>query len=305
MRVAITFRLIFLACLAQAGVCNASTTATTQVTINHSNGTVSTQGLLELLPREQIEFVVTETITSCFLYNATAVTEDPAAAGTAQLTATDEVRWTTTHQRGTAKYKIEITRRPNAAAETCSSLDPLEKDISVATLGWEIGLAGAFTIDGLQTPEYFLAPQSGTTPQEYVVTRDRGAESELNTDLAILIHLHNTKWARDWPVEWAPVTFGVGFGDSTRYLFGTSAKFGNAFFLTAGYLVGKVNRLPTGIAEGSITTDANALNSKPQKNDSSWFVGFSYQFLSSGASDRLEALFGNVKTDKPAPGEKN
>jgi hypothetical protein len=301
--------LLSLAIVVQIGMSNSVFAASkkepgpkTQVTVNHSTGTVSVKGLLELLPGEQITFTVIETKKACFLYNDVPVTrEAQRAVGTEALRASDVVEWPDDHQRDVTKYRIEITSRPGADAEACKGLEPLTKEISVVTLGWEVGLAGAFTVDGLRSPEYFLAPQAGTDPQAYVVTRDRDAEDKYNNDLAIMIHLYNSASFRDSSIAWAPLTFGVGFGDTTRYMVGTSAKFGDAFFLTGGYLIGKVDRLPTGMDEGTVTTDPNAIKSGSQKTDGAWFVGFSYKFLSTGSEDRLKALFGSGKEAAPQP----
>ena len=294
--------LLAIVTLVQTTWSHSALATTTQVTINHSTESLSVEGLLELNPNDKIEFKIVETIKACFLYNADPVAQTPPATfqthGRTALPATDVVTITTTHQRRVAKYKIEITPRPGADAEGCKALRPLTKEISVATLGWEVGVAGAFTVDGLRSPKYFLAPQ-GTNPETYAVTRNRGAEDSTNTNLAIMIHVFNTSWNGWHSLEWAPISFGVGFSDTTRYMAGTSLKLGDVFFLTGGYLIGKVDRLPTGLQEGMITTDANAINSTNQKNDTSWFVGFSYQFGSTEATKRLKAIFGS-DTDRPA-----
>ncbi|MGH8176844.1 MAG: hypothetical protein ACREV5_11340 [Steroidobacter sp.] len=279
------------------------------MTLDHETHAQTQQGSLRLRPGDAITFVVTNTYKPCFYYNAVSV-DDPPAKGDAFLAEIpDDAHFEfprTTHDSGTAVYEVSATLKDGSeCAERAKQLGlkSHEWSVDVETLGWSIGLAGAFAIDKLTDPVFFLEPAANGAVQGFTVGRDSSAEDDTNQDLAIMIHLYNSGWNRARPnasllhtlldgVTWAPLSFGVGFKDNARYYLGTSLRFGDAGYLTLGKVFGKVDRLPSGMAVGDFTENGNALATLGARSDNAIFLSLSYKFLSTGLQGKLGGQFG-------------
>jgi hypothetical protein len=270
-------------------------TAPLVITYDHKSGAQSVGGIAEREVGEEVTLKVVNTNLTCFDYNGAPKFPEPAPAG--GLVAKDQFSLTLYQQRRSTGYTMAITKKdpePEACVEVYKTLGNREWSTDVTTLGWEVAFSGAFTFDGLRDRAYSLDDATVGGVDGFTVARDRDAESQTNQRLALMIHLYNSSWDSRHSISWAPVTFGVSVDDNTRYLLGTSAKFGDKLYVTAGGIVGKIKSLPTGLAEGDFTTDQNAINTLGAKTEVSWFLGFSYGVFGTGAKDELGGLFGKT-----------
>lgn len=278
-----------------------------QIEVDQVSGVQSSSGLLEFGVGKKVTFTVKNTAIECFDYNATSVVT-PTTGGvvpTALLALTSK-SWTTVHQRGVTAYKVTVTKKTtpdtrcgNPITVADIQLQDREWTVPVATLGWTVGVSAAFTIDKLTDPQFALQSATVNGTEGFNVIEDRGARDDTTQGLAIFLHLSNTAWGSKYSVTWAPVSFGIGFNDNTRYYAGTSVQFGEQFFLTVGKVYGKVARLPNGVAIGDFTTNGNALATLGSRSDDAWYLGFSYQFLSTGLDSKLKGMFSGSGTATP------
>lgn len=281
-----------------------SSQARAQLVFDQASGTQSATGVLEFSPGDTVTFVVHNTIPKCFDYNGVPVVKTTKSAAPVAPPSVKTVTWSTTHQRDVTAYTVSVTKKA-ASGDDCTS--PKAGDVSlvdrtwtvpVTTLGWTVGVSAAFTVDRLTDPQFSLKPTTANGTAGYLIEQDRGAQDATTEGLAIFLHLSNTAWSRH-PIAWAPISFGVGFKDNTRYFAGTSLQFGEPFFLTIGRVFGKQARLPNGLAVGGFTTNANAITTLGSRTSDAWFLAFSYQFLSTGLQTKLQGLFGGSGSSSP------
>lgn len=289
-----TTRLVVNLWVAACGFLTSSSTfAALTITFDHQTLLQSASKIPELGPGEEVHLRVINTDSNCFNYNGGAKQHDPAEAA-----ATDTVNITIYHARRTEAYTMTLTKKVGADDECQEVFKHLREQswtFEVSTLGWELGFAGAFTVDGLVDQRYFV--DQSVSPG--VIARDSDAENSTNQRLALMVHLYNSTWEKDASVSWSPIAFGVSIDDQTRYLVGTSVRFTDRLYLTGGVIVGKRKGLPVGLHVGDPVQDPNALSNLADKTDSSWFIAFSYSFLGTGVKDQLSKAFG--KTSSPTP----
>ena len=259
------------------------------ITVDHKNGSQTVDRIAEVAPGDIVGIDIVNTAPLCFTYNAEQVVKGAGALDRDRQIPLETVHFETAHQRNIGSYKITAAKRAGAPKE-CESLGFGDKTwtVVVNTLGWTIGASGGLVVDGLVDKKYFL--RNGTT-----IARDRNAEDRSNQRLGLYLHLVNTEWARH-NNGWVPLSVGIGQDDKTRYMLGTSYRFGEDWFVTAGAITGKSASLPVGLSEGDTVTNANALQTMGQRSTTSWFISVSFGFL----GDKAMAGFKGVFEPKPA-----
>lgn len=276
-----------------------------KVTIDHRIGTVSPDGLITLRHKECFEIEIANTNTACILVNLEDIQTGLQAR---RLAATGSaVSFPVTHDESISAYKVRVDVKASCATSQ-PDLKALERLIPVETYGWTLGIAGAFTADGLTDPVFFLESGSRPKPDDpdttetgFIVRKRSDAENDLELGAATFVHLYHNDPDRlggRW-INWVPLSFGLGIGNGSeaRYYFGTGVRFGTRAFLTGGAVLGSRNRLPEKLSDGDFTTDQNALGSRPDKTEVEWFVSLSLRGLDIDVS-KLSAPF---KTSAPAP----
>ncbi|MGE5343367.1 MAG: hypothetical protein ACM3SY_18010 [Candidatus Omnitrophota bacterium] len=205
--------------------------------------------------------------------------------------------------RGLNQLPIQIRHRSEMAlyqVHVSATSDNVTKKrdwvIPVMTTQWTVDFSGAFTVDTLGTPSYYLKPTirkdpiTQTEENGFLVQKDEDS-SQLGIGTVAMVHLYYN--SRQSKLKFIPVTFGVGIGIGTdiRYYIGPSLRFGGVGFLTGGLVLGDVNRPPASSPPGSFVTDANALENMAKKKKIGIFVGFSYSFTGSNSRQRLQEPF--------------
>lgn len=284
--------LLVLAVSAMTGIAYAKT-APLVITYDHATLSQSVGGIAERAVGDPVELRVINTNLDCFDYNGSPKMLPPASAGlTAPKT---EFSISLVQQRRSSGYTMKVTKKKNQPA-TCTGVALVEHEwtTDVETLGWEVAFSGAFAFDGLRDRAYFLEDANVGGVDGFIVNRDRDSESQTNQRPAVMIHLYNSGWKGKRGISWAPITFGFSVDDNSRYMLGTSAKFGEKLYVTAGGVVGKVKVLPVGLVEGGFTTEQNAISTLGTKSEVSWFLSLSYSMFGTGAKDQFAGVFGKT-----------
>lgn len=255
-----------------------------EINIDHRLGSVTLDGSTEIARGERVVINIYNSDRACFLYNASQASP-PAPQGT-RVKSPPTVVMTTTHQRGTASYVIKIDKREGAGA-SCNGYAPGPWTVNVVTVGWDLQFSAGLVVDGLTDRKYSLAPGPA---DNFLVKEDSNARDRTNQRAGLYAHLVNTKVLRSSESAWVPITVGLGFDDKARYMVGTSWKFGEQWFVTAGVVAGKIASLPAGVTEGMATTDQNILGTLGQKSSTSWFISASFNFLGDKAKSALEGI---------------
>lgn len=258
------------------------------VTLDHATGIVNPYGPLRLGDGDWVRVTITSTQPASFSYNLVAKDPQSAPPRSGMLKTMELV---VQHDGSAASYQVTATC---LRAGTCELPDRVWV-LPVVQDKWEVSFAGAFTVDGLTDEVHTLVPETvaqteGTPSTQYRVRRNKDAEDSSTISTAAMVHLyHARKLALGKSIRWSPISFGLGLssGSDTRYYIGTSLKFGDAAFLTAGAVFGKTARLPNGLVENGVTTDANALNGSATRSQANVFIGLSYGFAASEAKARL------------------
>jgi hypothetical protein len=299
----------------QATASQATAAAEQVVVLDHAAPGVGLVGSIRLSDAERFEIDLKNTFPQCFDYNADVVKAPPPGGAGFGTVAPQTVIFEVIHSKDVSAYTITATRKKIAdpiLANDCMTHvapgypDKAQWQINATTGAWTLGFAGAFTADKLNDPSFSLVPGSqvdsgGKAVSGFFVKRDAASANRVGLGGAAMIHLFHSDpgnlaiWRE---IAWAPLSLGIGFtgGSQARYLFGTSLKFGDAAFLTAGVVIGSVKRLPAGLSDGGFTTDSNALSNLGTRTTAAAFVGLSYAFL--GDKNSIVSAF---KTVNPAP----
>lgn len=162
--------------------------------------------------------------------------------------------------------------------------------IPVITTHWTVDFSGAFTIDALGRPSYYLEPGIKDDEHGFYVRKNEDS-SKFGLGTAAMVHLYYNK--RSSKMKVIPITFGIGVGtgSNVRYYIGPSLRFGGAGYLTLGVVLGDVDKPPVNAPLNSFVTDANALANITNKKKFHLFLGFSYSFIGSNAQQRLQQPF--------------
>jgi IPT/TIG domain len=270
------------------------------VQLDHRDGSVTPFQTVELSKGDNLFVQIVNTEITCTEYSVSA--QVPPDTNRERLKTTEK-KLTIKHDGKATAYQVNATRMATAAA-TCPLLPNRVWTLPVFTHRWNLGFAGAFTVDTLTDRVYFLAPGSNNGAQGFFVRRNTSNEDHVSLGAAAMVHVYHTDWgtfAHD--IGFVPLSFGLGIGTAaeTRYYLGTGVRFGDQFFLTLGGVFGSARRLPDSLTEGAFTTDANALASPPKGRGQSFFVSLSYAFLGSAAKAALQAPF--VSSTAPSGGQ--
>jgi IPT/TIG domain len=264
----------------------AASKGTNPYIINHAGSspdpTPQTSVLLD--DDELFEIHIINTDPRCFTYNfgKAPETTETKKKGLRMMSPTTEVVLTHPHVDGVAAYQVVIGPRKDAPRR-CPDLPSGTWTIPVVPR-WNVAMTGAFSQDGLTSHRWYLedgkSTVNGTATDGFFVRRQQGASDQVNSSFAAMIHLFrrsNIGALR----YWAPISFGLGLKDQNNATFmaGTSFRIGQKFFLTAGVVSGKVDRLPNGIKENAFVTDSNAIATLGTRTRFAPFVAFSYSFL--------------------------
>lgn len=291
------------------------------VTLDHQTQMVVPGGTIGLYADELLELVVTNTDRDCYTFNLEVVEEEPEGAKLQGRDPKTTVVIPVIHHAGVSAYEVVVRKLANLPG--CSLPDHTFR-VPVETYEWRLAIAGAFTGDRLTDPVFYLEDgiENPEAPEEmqrqgFFVRQSTDAEDSYSLGAAAMVHLfHNDpfrfdfKWRdRSRPpgdpvpgaglVHWAPLSFGLGVGEDsdTRYYVGSSLRFGQKAYLTAGWVFGSRNRLPDGLDVGDFTTEVNALGSLGSKTTSAFFLGLSFDFIDVGAS----SFMGPFQTANPEP----
>ena len=277
---------------------------TVEHTLSHRNTGSGKVPAISASHGDTVLFHVIDTNDACFTYNAEEDTTPRAEANRRGKTAVDLLP--IKHDEATTSYRIRVRKR--AGCTDADGLDEVEWEVPVREL-WNLAFAGGAGRHDLVDPRYFLKEESrdvDNNPQTpavagFVVTRNPDADDDFKVEGTALSHLYlSSTLVRG--VSVAPLSFGISIDrDRPSYLLGSSFRFGSRAFLTIGRIFGTRQRLPTALAEGDFTDDANALADLPTRAAESWFVGVSFSFLSSGVADLFRSRVGVPQGPKPAP----
>jgi len=269
--------------------------APTEVHIPHLSTASGTLPGISVKHGQQLTFVISDTYPECFTYNLKEKQDAPVEAAKAGLQP-GEVRLTTEHDAAVTSYEIVIAPRPGANAECPTGTTTYTIPVRPY---WNLAATGGFAHDELRDPVYFLEAgsktENGATKQGFYVRQDTAAEDAYKIGGTAFVHLyHNTSS----PVAWVPISFGLGLNNNeTRYLLGTSVRFGPLIYLTVGAAFGERKRLPTGVRLGDFTDNANLLATPASRQDQGAFVSISFKFLEQGLSPFKNAVVGKPVLD--------
>lgn len=289
------------------------------IVFDHSTG--ASPGAVSVREGRAIQLKVLNTYPECFRYNyrSVEVKEPEKASSTADRSrrrpAREDVLFPTIVHDGTNRdYLVTVEQKsnsevdcsgPHANLRTYSAENPWTAH--VRTYGWALGFAGSFTRSELTNPVYSLKEVGSSeddmqSPTMFEVIEMPELEDEFELGAGAMIHLfHSDPNANRLLRYWAPISFGLSLenGDDLRYFLGTSLRFHDDFFVTAGIAYGNVDRLPNGLdlADNRFTTDSNALQTLGRKSESAVFFSVSYKFL--GGKKRFE----DALKAQPAPDE--
>jgi hypothetical protein len=246
---------------------------------------------------QAVSFRIMNTSRECYTFNFAEVAKTQAQGDVdVALPHNDTVDFQTIHVDTTSAYEIMATRKADSTEAQC----PFARTwhIAVVPSGWELGFAGAYTVDKLTDPAFALRAGTGANAGlNEVVVEDK--QDSWEQGAAAMVHLyHSDAFGLGKGVSWAPLSFGLGLAstENANYYLGTGLKFGKQAFLTAGIAVGSRDDLGQGIEEGDFIAQPNL--PLESRTDSAFFVGISFSFLNANISQRLEAPF-NVEAPKP------
>jgi len=294
-----------------------SSTPPVDVTIYHAKGGIQDPaGTIIKRPGDNVRIRIANTNTHCYAFNQTVTPtttrneETPAVA----IQRFDEDVFFNARYDGTpltitiAAFRRDTSSACDPGGERKPGQDPGPWQINVTTDGWDLAFSGAFTGDKLTDPVFSIKPGSEPSPTPggqstpgYFVTQEHGRQDKYRLGSAAMVHLYHTDPnALGWRgINWAPVSFGLGVGDSAhvRYYLGTGVRFDKKLFLTVGSVFGPVKALPSSVGADGFTTDANALAATSSRTLRKIFFSVSYSFIGVGA-DAFKGPFG---TATPAP----
>jgi hypothetical protein len=167
--------------------------------------------------------------------------------------------------------------------------------VSVTTDEWNYSVSGGFAFSAPGDRRYFLAPKAGSETVK-IVTRDKDNEADAIANAGAFVHLYrSTGFFRTV----AP-TFGISVETDQKvsYFGGLGWRMGRVATLMGGVSLNQITTLPSGVAEGSETENAELLASPPTVAKMRFMVGISFAFLPTG--DRLRKPFAG---EGQSPGE--
>lgn len=296
----LTIAVLVVGTSAAGAVCD---TKTRKIQFDHATNTAADPGEVSLVAGEKFQIQIRNTYPDCFEYSYRTIDlPDPPGAAAGSLPPKKDFCFEPmVHDGKPRDYLVFITsnhRKSNCSQAGVTGLVVRGEDnpwvIPVRTHGWTVGFGGGFTFDGLTDPSYALVEAErtvdGETQMGFEVIRQPERDDDYSLGAAAMVHVFHTDQQR-WK-GWAPLTFGLAVNDGSdvRYFLGTSWRFSDQAFLTAGVAVGGRERLPPGLdlGDNNFTTDANKLNDLDTRTDASWFVGVSYSFLGDKAKAALE-----------------
>ena len=160
--------------------------------------------------------------------------------------------------------------------------------------GWHYALAGGFSVSWLTDQEFEI---TGADDMR-AFNRVKSAEDDQSLGLVAFIHLQNDDLFRSKPRwnkvfrYWAPLSFGVGTDSSDLDFFlGTSFRFREVAYVTAGYHWGQRDGRPKGQPLGAAPINDNVLTNLSSRTDGGFFLSASYKFLDFGGAGFLNKLF--------------
>jgi hypothetical protein len=265
--------------------CDDKVAARPQVEFKHADANEDRHYTVSLKAGESLVVCIADTAIERFSYSIVGVKKAPeprkdaAAAGDNGETLGTK-RLVRPHDPAFGGYIVSITRSTPAPVRAQWQGKPVELNdvtlvVSVKEEQFQYEFSGAFSISSLVDSQYAATKATVDGKEVLAVTRDRAAEDERRLGLGAFIHVFHDK------APWVAATFGLGVASDNKvtYFLGPSIRLGKAMAVTAGPVWGAVTRLPTGVSEGSVIADANALKDLPTRTGRGWFVGFSYTFL--------------------------
>jgi hypothetical protein len=261
-----------------------------QVEFNHANPAWLIY-TIEVSDRETITILIKNTLPDHFSYEVAGLpvsTSESLTRTTFRINNVDTPMVTDKtipliHDKRYGGYIVRIkSNTGNAVKATIDGKTQIElKDqtfvIAVKENQWNIDFAGAFTINSLTDPVFYLQSKDENGESTQVVVEDSKAQDSVRLGVGAFIHLYHDRL----PYLAASFGLGVNQGNRVTYYLGPSWRFSGKAALTTGVALGSINRLPAGVTTGSLIADPNALNNLPTRIDEGWFFSISYGFLGS------------------------
>lgn len=184
------------------------------------------------------------------------------------------------HEAQYAAYEVEISKS-TGGTPCVKPLNEVTLRVVVETLDWRFVQSAALAMTWGKQPRYFAQAQAvgeGEAAQ-FKVVRDQGEEDPGRFEIATLTHIFPP--GRQFGVA-------VGFGaeqNQLQYYLGGSfdpTRGSHLFNISAGFVWASMARLPDGIRENDIISDAAKLNNLPTKRRVRLFFAVTASFFQSG-----------------------
>ena len=291
--------------------------------------------VLRLADGEYFQVRIINTDNTLFTYSISAVPDEetpqtmlgPTGAGVV-VTRFVETAVTMRHSEAFARYRVRISLRTDLAPAAPPSVPrdqvgasptaktPSEKakelvlypsvfDVWVETKpGFEVTFTGGAVFSGLRSPRYHIKTDTlgtnDTADDLRTVEEDPDAKDDFWPDTVAVANFRHPEKLRG-----LGLAAGVGLNNNAdpRFFLGPSYFFGRNLLLTAGWLGGTVDRLPTGqqVGQAPINGD-NTLTTLPKRFKNTFYVGFAFSFIPK-AEENFKGAFGATQKTGAPPAE--
>jgi hypothetical protein len=219
---------------------------------------------IALHPGDQFQLKIVNTCPELFDYSINRITKTAIPAARPQGTPNslgEKLLEPVTHDSRYAAYDVEIKKAANGTP--CDTpLDEVRLRVAVDTLDWRFVQSAALAMTIAPQPRYVAEPQASTSgqPAQFKVVRDKENEDPGRFEIATLTHVYapGSKWG-----------LAAGFGaqeNQLQYYLGVSldpTRGSRIFNIASGVVWASIPRLPNGIHENDLITDATKLNDLP------------------------------------------
>jgi hypothetical protein len=257
---------------------------------DHASSNRDMEYHVALRPGDQFQLRILNTCPNLFDYSinrvtktATPSTSSPAAA----IPLSEKVLDPVTHDARYAAYDIEISKAANGIP--CDiPLEAVKLRVSVDTLDWRFVQSAALAMTIAPQPRYVAEPQAvgGGQPAEFKVVREKESEDPGRLEIATLTHIYGP--GRQWGVA-------AGFGaqqNQLQYYLGASfdpTRGSHMFNIASGFVWASLPRLPDGIHENDLITDATKLNDLPLAHRIRFFFAVTASLFQSSGQGKSTA----------------
>jgi hypothetical protein len=266
--------------------------------------------VLRLADGEYFQVRIINTDNTLFVYTISAVPDEevpglsmgPTGPGIA-ATRLGETTVTMRHYQAFARYRVKIAPRADLAggspvgprdtvgagtgaqppaAPKAVLLFPAVFDVWVETKpGFEVTFTGGAVFSGLRSRKYSIKTDTrGTTDAAddlKTVEEDPDARDDFWPDTVAVANFRHPEKFRG-----VGIAAGVGLNNDAepRFFLGPSYFLGRNLLLTGGWMLGRVDRLPTGQEVGKAPiAGENTLTNLPKRFKNTFYLGFAFSFI--------------------------